>query len=210
MAKYQSVWAETIRVYYEMCKDEGWTTQNTVDIPAVNELPTKMALLVIAKCGFGLTYNWSSPPTGPDGTITVQEALRVLVDSFIISLIIPEWMRNLPLPGFAEVRRASKAFSEFMKNQVTVRTAEVKSGSVAAEERSDAFTMLVRANEQETGKLKLSDQELIGNVFILLFAGHETTAHTLSSTLALLALHQDIQEEILEQIISVVGHDRDP
>lgn len=36
----------------------------------------------------------------------------------------------------------------------------------------DAFSMLVAANESENEKLKLSDQELIGNVFVMLFAGH--------------------------------------
>jgi cytochrome P450 len=38
----------------------------------------------------------------------------------------------------------------------------------------------------------------------------ETTANTLAATLALLAIHQDIQKEILEQIIDVVGVEREP
>lgn len=50
----------------------------------------------------------------------------------------------------------------------------------------------------------------IANVFVLLFAGHETTAHTLAAALGLLSLHPDIQDETVEQIIKVVGYDRDP
>jgi cytochrome P450 len=38
----------------------------------------------------------------------------------------------------------------------------------------------------------------------------ETTAHTLAATLTLLAAHQDIQQEVYEHILSVVGCDRDP
>lgn len=38
----------------------------------------------------------------------------------------------------------------------------------------------------------------------------ETTAHTLAATLGFLGLYEEIQEEVLEQIISVVGYDRDP
>ena len=38
----------------------------------------------------------------------------------------------------------------------------------------------------------------------------ETTAHTLAATLGFLGLHEDIQEEVYEQIISVIGLDRDP
>ena len=38
----------------------------------------------------------------------------------------------------------------------------------------------------------------------------ETTAHSLAATLGLLALHNDIQDEIFQHIISVIGYDRDP
>lgn len=56
----------------------------------------------------------------------------------------------------------------------------------------------------------------LANVLILLFAGHETTAHTLSATMALQAQpgysRGDIQEEeeTYEQIVSVIDKDRDP
>jgi hypothetical protein len=38
----------------------------------------------------------------------------------------------------------------------------------------------------------------------------ETSAGTLAATLAFLALYQDIQDELLLQIIDVVGQDREP
>jgi hypothetical protein len=38
----------------------------------------------------------------------------------------------------------------------------------------------------------------------------ETTAHTLAATLGFLGLHQDIQEEILQHILDVVGPTREP
>jgi cytochrome P450 len=38
----------------------------------------------------------------------------------------------------------------------------------------------------------------------------ETTASTLAGTLGMLALHPQIQDEIVEQIVSVTGDDRDP
>ncbi|KAG6909423.1 hypothetical protein DXG01_000576 [Tephrocybe rancida] len=207
---YHMVWAKTLETYNEMVAAEGWSTRNTVDIPTVQTFTTKTALLVIAKCGFGLPVEWSAPPVGPDGKITVQEAVRVLADSYIVSLIMPSWVQYLPVPGFSKIRRATEAFTGFMKREIAARSEEVRSGSEFSDQRADMFTMLVRANEQETGKLKLSDQEVIGNVFIMLLAGHETTAHALSATLALLALHQEIQGEILEHILSVVGCDRDP
>ncbi|KAF8068990.1 cytochrome P450 [Lyophyllum atratum] len=205
---YEMVWAETVHTYRQMEAIEGWHGKDTIDIPVMQKHTTKLALLIIAKCGFGFSFEWSAPPIGPDGTMSIQEALRILADSYIVGLMAPDWVRYLP--GFGHIRKAFDQFSTFMHREVEARTAEVRNEEESADERVDAFTMLVKANEQETGKLRLSDQEVIGNVFIMLFAGHETTANTLAATLSLLALHQDIQNEVLEQIISVVGHDRDP
>ena len=38
----------------------------------------------------------------------------------------------------------------------------------------------------------------------------ETTAHALAATLGFLGLYENIQEEVHQQIISIIGHDRDP
>ena len=38
----------------------------------------------------------------------------------------------------------------------------------------------------------------------------ETTAHTIAGTLALLAFDIDLQDEIFEHIIAVIGHDPAP
>jgi len=38
----------------------------------------------------------------------------------------------------------------------------------------------------------------------------ETTAHTLGATLGFLAYYPEIQEEVYEHILSVVGKNRDP
>ncbi|KAF5379107.1 hypothetical protein D9615_005952 [Tricholomella constricta] len=207
---YELVWTETLNTYRQMEAGEGWDAKDTIDVPSVGRLTTKLALLVIAKCGFGFSFDWSAPPTGPDGKMSVQKALSVLSKSHLVALMAPDWVRYLPLPGFAQIREAFDQFSGFMQREFEARVAEVRNEEQSADERIDAFTMLVRANEQQTGKLCLNNQEVIGNVFIMLFAGHETTAHTLETTLALLALHQDLQNEVYEQIVSVVGYDRDP
>ncbi|CAE6467482.1 unnamed protein product, partial [Rhizoctonia solani] len=52
---------------------------------------------------------------------------------------------------------------------------------------------------------KLSDRDVAGNAFLFLFAGHETTAHTLSFCLGLLALYPEVQQEVYEQIKQVIG-----
>jgi hypothetical protein len=65
----------------------------------------------------------------------------------------------------SEIIEADEQLMEFMKIQVRERKEVI--GSTAPSERkagnvqTDAFTMLVRANEDEGGKLKLEDEELV-------------------------------------------------
>ena len=88
---------------------------------------------------------------------------------------------------------ADEQLRQFMKARVEERKAEI--GSMISSNRNpgmieaDVFTMLVEANEDDGGKFKLDDGELvrqnfqysfsetlftlqIGNVFLMLFAGH--------------------------------------
>ncbi|GAB5037928.1 cytochrome p450 [Nannochloropsis oceanica] len=90
--------------------------------------------------------------------------------------------------------------------------------------QQNLFSLLVQANdkaddtagsgeveEEGEGKKKrgtvdrLKLQELLGNAFIFLLAGHETSAHTLIWALLLLALHPDEQAVAHEEVIRVLG-----
>ncbi|KAG5634271.1 hypothetical protein H0H81_002585, partial [Sphagnurus paluster] len=209
---YQMVWSETLDTYREMISAEGWDKSDTIEEPVIQKLTFKLALLIIGRCGFGFSFNWEAPPTAPDGSMSVQEALRVVADTHMLMIFAPKWILKLPFPRFKEAHKAHDQLMGFMRTQVADRKAEISGQNecTASTGKNDAFTMLVKANETDSGKLRMDDQELIGNVFIMLFAGHETSAHTLAATLGFLALHDEIQEEVLEQIISVVGWDRDP
>ena len=62
-----------------------------------------------------------------------------------------------------------------MKAMVVERKVAIESGA----DGSDLFSSLVKANSLETGEngeRGLTEEELIGNVFVFLFAGHGTPA----------------------------------
>ena len=48
--------------------------------------------------------------------------------------------------------------------------------------------------------LALSDQELMAQSIIFIFAGYETTSNTLSFLLYILATHPDVQQKLQEEI----------
>ncbi|KAK7034506.1 hypothetical protein VNI00_012353 [Paramarasmius palmivorus] len=208
---YNLVWDQSIKTYRDMIQNEpGWTGK-TVDAPVIQSITFKFALLVLGICGFGFDFSWGAPPETEEGEMTVQEAIRTVLDANMLLAFAPEWFLKLP---FGEMKRSRKAYNQltkFMKDQVVLRKEEVRS-QTKEEYKRDAFSMLVQANESEDGspKNKLNDEELIGNVFVMLFAGHETSAHTLAATLGFLAYYTEAQDEVLQQIIDVVGWERDP
>ncbi|CAA7270197.1 unnamed protein product [Cyclocybe aegerita] len=172
---YELVWKQTLNTYYV--------------------LTFKFALLIIAKCGFGLSFNWDQPPRAGDGTMTVQAALRTVIDNHLLMNFLPKWIQNLPFKKLNETREANDQLMAFMQDQVEQRKADIRSKVLGKETAADAFTMLVEANEDEATKHKLDDVELIGNVFNLLFAGHVSTK---------------VSKKTFTSRSSVLGHDRDP
>lgn len=68
---------------------------------------------------------------------------------------------------------------QFLKEQVAERKTALSGFPKESEERrKDMFSMLVSANEAESEKLKLSDEEVVGNIFAMLFAGNGQSKYT--------------------------------
>lgn len=72
-----------------------------------------------------------------------------------------------------------------------------------AEERSDLLHNLVKAAllDSRAGQEGLTDSEIVGNTYIYLIAGHETTSYSLAWTLALLAAYPEFQEMAFQEIM---------
>ncbi|KAJ7359256.1 cytochrome P450 [Mycena albidolilacea] len=219
---YKLVWNKTLEVYRHMLEIEEWKDKNVVDVPAIQRITYKLSFLLISTCGFGFPSTWllyihrdfarrltqrkDTPPRAVDGGMPAQEALKIVTETALLAMNIPQWLWHLPIPRLREARVARERLRTFMQEQVVERKALVAAG----DKRADAFTIMVKANEDESTKYRLDDQELIGNIFVLLFAGHETTGSSLAVTVGYMAIHDDIQEEVVEQIMSVLGPDRDP
>ncbi|KAI9454275.1 hypothetical protein HD554DRAFT_2179059 [Boletus coccyginus] len=76
----------------------------------------------------------------------------------------------------------------------------------ATEQPSDLFSLLVRASEDAGGKMGLSDDELIGNIFSFPINHGPHWA----AILAILAVKSDLQDELVAQVQEVArGRDDD-
>lgn len=54
----------------------------------------QFALSILVSCGFGTPFPWSEPPIAKDGSMSIQEALRINTVTGNIRLIFPDWVRH--------------------------------------------------------------------------------------------------------------------
>ncbi|KAL9324085.1 hypothetical protein ACSQ67_008942 [Phaseolus vulgaris] len=101
--------------------------------------------------------------------------------------------------------KARKLGKEIDKLLLSVITSRMK--SVKRQTQEDLLGLLLQGNHQGDGKLgkTFTTRDLLDECKTFFFAGHETTALAISWTLLLLAMHQDWQIQLRDEIREVVG-----
>ncbi|ETW77984.1 cytochrome P450 monooxygenase 13 [Heterobasidion irregulare TC 32-1] len=194
------VWDETIRIMIDMF-DNVWHNAPEISTDHCIELTVPIALFVIGVAGFGRRISWTDDMKLPPGhQLTFKDALHTMSTDIFLKLIVPGWAMGLT-KHLRHVRQAFKEMDQYMMEMIRERR-----NSEKKEERYDLFSSLLDASDDTSdGEVALADSELVGNIFIFLVAGHETTAHTLCFTFALLALYPDEQDRLYKSIKSVMS-----
>ncbi|KAE9617369.1 hypothetical protein Lal_00034309 [Lupinus albus] len=97
---------------------------------------------------------------------------------------------------------AKKLGNEIDKLLLSVISTRKKSKE--GQDQQDLLGSLLKENHEVDGK-KLSTRELVDECKTFFFGGHETTALAISWTLFLLAMHQDWQTQLRDEIKEVIG-----
>ncbi|KAJ3252013.1 hypothetical protein HK103_001888 [Boothiomyces macroporosus] len=141
------------------------------------------ALGVVSAASFGTRLNWVDDPNDkPEGfNLTLKQSLTYVTHHLFQYILTPNIAYYLPFEGLQTMKR------NFEENK----------------EKSNLLSSMVRACEGDSETF--TDEELIGNIFIFLFAGHETSAGTLNYILTLLALHPHVQERLYQEVKLTCG-----
>jgi cytochrome P450 len=121
----------------------------------------------------------------------MHEALKTTSKYTIARIFAPTWVWRLPVKKYSysviccrlyvysllpyrlqHVDTAFKTLKAFMDKQIAARKAELGGYSNEDSMPNDVFSRLVIANSAEKSEISLTDNEVIGNTFAQLLAGH--------------------------------------
>ncbi|KAJ7920700.1 cytochrome P450 [Mycena leptocephala] len=201
---YSLAWEEASVAYEEVVHSEGWLTEPQVDVPSINHAVHKFSLMIISRCAFGIPLAYHEPPANPSNP-DFSEALVRIIKDFVMYAVTPHWMLRLPFKRFRFARTSwQKVESEIKALQQSRSLKDPK----AEQDTADILGRLVSSFEG-SGKLELTQEELFADIFTLLFAGHETTASAITTTLGYLAIYRDEQAIVSTEILAAAeasGH----
>lgn len=162
-----------------------WSEDTEVDLDA--ECRT-LTLRALGRSVLGLDLDERSDaiaePLRVATSYAVQRALR--------PLRAPQWM---PTPSRRRARAAAGAIRELADEILHACRADPG-------REAPLVHALIAATDPETGK-SLSDSEIRDEMIIFLFAGHDTTATTLTYALWALGRHPDLQARVAAEVVEL-------
>lgn len=193
---------------------ETWTEHEMKPINSVDSDAARLALNIITCAGFGQSYQFRS--TGDkmedNHSMSYGASLMTVMANIALLVLMPSWVFALPiLPrSIANFRTAVSEFKSYMVHMVNSAKQEATKGESL---HPNLLNTLVQKSEtiKSTNMAGegLTDDEIYGNLFIFSFAGHETTANTLTYSIYLLAAFPKWQDWISEEICAVFGPNGD-
>lgn len=195
-----------------------WTSKSKGKVPSLEGDLRALTFNVIAATAFPEPSVGKIAGESSDDEVTTesyQETLHIVLENAILLMLIPyRFLTGALLPrGIARVGHAAAAYKSIL-TKVVVDEATVLNRKTSRP--GGLITPLVRALSQESGdedsnKAKrsgLSADEILGNIFTIHFAGHDTVLITLTFALTLLATHSDVQEWLHEEIVQITRGDK--
>ena len=205
------VWDESLRQATSMLS--SWLSQPSGKVTTMVDDTRVVALHVISSAGFGVSHDFHGGARNlTEGhTLSYVDALMVVLD-LLPSIIVSKmpWLNSVPdfaLPKKVKsILEGTREFRQYMDEMLAGERKTMAENPGTA--KPNLISTLIRTSDEanaggEQSSVRLSDNEIKGNMFIFNIAGHDTTANTLAYAVALLAVHPEVQEWVLEEVEEV-------
>ncbi|KAF8993228.1 cytochrome P450 [Cyathus striatus] len=202
MRNNRMVWDETENVIMDIFENL-WGNEKQVILENALDITLPISLYVISAVGFGKKELWHRPDHNevPSGhQMSFKDSIRIIANNMYLRAALPTWVLNIgPTERIRSLRDAIKELKQHLFEVIEDRK------KIGKGEMHDLLSNLVEATFGEAGShpCEMTEEELIGNIFAFLVAGHETTMHSIAFTFALLALYPDVQEKLYQELKTV-------
>jgi cytochrome P450 len=143
---------------------------------------------------------------GGDGEL--QEHIQRIFEVTGRRVTIPvRYWRYFKLPVDRAADRAAVAVKDAIDTFIARARARMDAQPRLRDEPENFLESMIAAQERDD---TFTDDEIVGQVFTLLLAGEDTTAHTIAWTLWLLARHPEVQRRWAAEADQVLGEERCP
>ncbi|KAI0398831.1 putative cytochrome P450 [Xylaria palmicola] len=205
------VWKETLRHTQEML--HNWTSKRESGILNLEGNLRALTFDVLAATAFQESHSSDDASLQRKGSESTTEkyrnTLHVVLENAILLMLIPyRYLNRSFIPkGLSRIGRAAESFKSILMELVKEEAAAIDRDRAAS---GGLLTPLVRAGTTEevttrTRRANLSADEILGNIFAINFAGHDTVLIALTFALILLAANPDVQGWMKEEIMAVFG-----
>jgi cytochrome P450 len=136
----------------------------------------KLSLHVMAGAGYGYPLEWDEVGEIPDGhQMSFHDSIHACLRNMITYVIVPKFLLGLPVKHFRETKLAFDESAQYAMDLVDM---EKKSESPTPKTGENILSNLIKHSVhlwQGPKDHAFEDDEIIGNAFIFLVGGHETT-----------------------------------
>ncbi|KAJ6514896.1 cytochrome P450 [Mycena vitilis] len=201
---HRDVWNEATRQAGYLLR--AWNARSNSDEFVLTQLEDdalRLGMHVITGAAYGVPLGWDqNPPSATKTSMSYRRSLEQLTAYLMPLFLTPRWALRLAprWTTWGQAWEAYSAFGGYMLGMLELAR-QKREKNEEPEEGDNLMTVLTRAELSQ----ELDPTEVLGNAFIFLFAGHETTANTLHYALLLLTLHPEIQALVHSEIDELYG-----
>lgn len=128
----------------------------------------------------------------------IQRLVHVIFSGLALRTIVPaDMLSMLPTPGNRRYKAASARFRQVVVALIAAYRADGR-------DRGDVLSMLLSAQDQQTGEV-LTEQQVHDEIVEITIAGHETTGVTLAWFFHELARNPDVERRVHTEVDAVLG-----
>jgi cytochrome P450 len=198
------VWTEALRQGGQLLK--YWKNNNDRSKPSTMAQDTRtLTLDVLVHAAFGKSFDFygAREKKVSSGPLSYRDALAIILENAILILALgPDTLKRLSfVPKLGRLSDAATQFKRYMSDMFEENAQSAQDGTA----QGNLISSLVRASVED--KL-ISREEVMGNIFVYNFAGHDTTAHSFAFTFMLLAVNPHVQDWMAEEINHFVKEDQ--